>query len=169
MLTALREGGGKCLVLWDEFGRVLKNLTHKNAGSHQRDILTYLMESFSSAKSMYAGVQYANHDGKMKRTPIDQPCLSVYATTVPERFFQTLTSDDAIDGFLARWLVFESSEYQLHPRKNVDDISQPPEALVSEFAAWRDAPANHNPAGNLDSVQRISPRTSCPTARQPRT
>ncbi len=157
MLTALREGGGKCLVLWDEFGRVLKNLTHKNAGSHQRDILTYLVELFSSAKSMYAGVQYANHDGKMKRTPIEQPCLSVYATTVPERFFQTLTSDDAIDGFLARWMVFESRDYTLKPATPAGDVNDPPEDLLAELRRWKDAPSNYDPRGNIDGVLRISP------------
>ncbi|WP_152051809.1 bifunctional DNA primase/polymerase [Tautonia marina] len=157
LLTALREGGGRCLVLWDEFGRVLKNLTHKNAGSHQRDILTYLIELFSSSKSMYAGVQYANHDGKMKRTPIDQPCLSVYATTVPERFFQTLTSDDAIDGFLARWLVLESKEYTLKPAKPAGNVNDPPEEILAELRRWKDAPSNYDPRGNVDGVLRISP------------
>ena len=159
MLTALREGGGRCLVLWDEFGRVLKNLTHKNAGSHQRDILTYLIELFSSAKGLYAGVQYANHDGKMKRTPIDQPCLSVYATTVPERFFQCLTSDDAIDGFLARWLVLESTDYTLKPAKGALDVNDPPDGLVAELKRWREAPSNYDPRGNVDGVLAIRPMT----------
>ncbi|MFO0906798.1 MAG: PriCT-2 domain-containing protein [Isosphaeraceae bacterium] len=157
MLTALREGGGRCLILWDEFGRVLRNLNHKNAGSHQRDILTYLIELFSSAKSMYAGVQYANHDGKMKRTPIDQPCLSVYATTVPERFFQTLTNDDAIDGFLARWLVLESKDYTLRPARVTADVNDPPEDLLAELRRWKDAPSNYDPRGNIDGVLRICP------------
>lgn len=159
LLTALREGAGKCIIMWDEFGRVLKNLTHKNAGSHQRDILTYLVELFSSSKSLYAGVQYANHDGKMKRTPIDQPCLSVYATTVPERFFQTLTSDDAIDGFLARWLVLESKDYTLKPCKGAADVNDPPEELLEELRRWKDAPSNYDPRGNVDGVLRISPMT----------
>lgn len=157
MLTALREGGGRCLVLWDEFGRVLKNLTHKNAGSHQRDILTYLIELFSSAKSLYAGIQYANHDGKMKRTPIEQPCLSVYATTVPERFFQSLTSDDAIDGFLARWLVLESTDYTLKPAVPQANVNDPPEELLAELRRWKDAPSNYDPKGNIDGVLRIHP------------
>lgn len=166
LLTSLREGGGRCLIQWDEFGRVLKNLTHKNAGSHQRDILTYLIELFSSAKSMYAGVQYANHDGKMKRTPIDQPCLSVYATTVPERFFQSLTSDDAIDGFLARWLVLESKDYTLKPATPKGDVNDPPDELLEALRRWKEAPSNYDPKGNIDGVLRIHPMTVsyCPEA-----
>lgn len=166
LLTALREGGGRCMILWDEFGRVLKNLTHKNAGSHQRDILTSMMELFSSSKSLYAGVQYANHDGKMKRTPIDQPCLSVYATTVPERFFQTLTGDDAIDGFLARWLVLESKDYSLKPVYGSGDASNPPDDLLDEMRRWKEAPSNYDPRGNVDGVLRISPMvvSYCPEA-----
>jgi hypothetical protein len=159
LLTALREGGGRCLIVWDEFGRVLKNLTHKNAGSHQRDVLTYLIELFSSAKSLYAGVQYANHDGKMKRAPIDQPCLSVYAVTVPERFFQCLTSDDAIDGFLARWLVVESKDYTLKPARPQGDVNDPPEPLLEALRRWREAPSNYDPRGNVDGVLAIRPMT----------
>lgn len=158
LLTGLRENSGKALIMWDEIGRVLANLNSRQAGTHQRDISTYLMEIFSTADSEYAGVQYANHDGKMKRTPIDQPCLCLYGVTVPERFYQALSGEDALDGFLARFLVFETLEYQLHPRKNVEDISLPPQALVAEYAAWRDAPSNASPLGNMDNVQRIAPR-----------
>jgi len=158
LLTGLRENSGKAIIFWDEIGRVLSNLNSRQAGTHQRDISNYIMEIFSTADSEYAGVQYANHDGKMKRTPIDQPCLCIYGTTVPERFYQGLSGEDALDGFLARFLIFESLEYQLHPRKNVEDISLPPDALVAEYAAWRDAPSNHSPMGNMDGVLRIAPR-----------
>lgn len=159
LLTAIREGQGRCVILWDEFGRVLKTLGGKNASSHQSDVLRAMVELFSSASSVYAGVQYANHDGNMKRKPIDQPCLSIYGTTVPENFFGAMTSSDAIDGFLARFLVLESKEYTLDARTGMADINDPPEHLVAELVQWADAPTNAQPLGNLDGVIRINPLT----------
>lgn len=157
LLTAIREGGGRCLIQWDEFGRVLRTLTHKNASSHQADILRAMVELFSCSGSMYAGVQYADHDGKMKRKPIDQPCLSIYGTTVPENFFASITQSDAVDGFLARFLVMESRDYSVKAARSSADINDPPEELLQELRRWKDAPSNYDPKGNVDGVLRICP------------
>ncbi len=157
MLTAIREGGGRCLIQWDEFGRVLRSLTHRNAGSHQADILKNMVDLFSSANSVFAGTQYADHEGKMKRKPIDQPCLSIYGTTVPENFFSSITQSDAVDGFLARFLVMESQDYTLKAARPVADINDPPEELLNELRRWKDAPSNYDPKGNIDGVLRICP------------
>ena len=157
LLTAIRESGGRCLIQWDEFGRVLKTLTHKNASSHQADILRAMVELFSCSGSVYAGVQYADHDGKMKRKPIDQPCLSIYGTTVPENFFASITHSDAVDGFLARFLVMESRDYTLKAAKPAGDINDPPERLLDNLRAWKAAPSNYDPKGNIDGVLRICP------------
>jgi hypothetical protein len=157
LLTAIREGSGRCLIQWDEFGRVLRQLTHRNASSHQADILRAMVELFSCAGSVYAGVQYADHEGKMKRKPIDQPCLSIYGTTVPENFFSSITQSDAVDGFLARFLVMESTEYSVKAARPAADINEPPEALLDELRRWKDAPSNYDPKGNIDGVLRICP------------
>ena len=164
LLTAIREGGGKCLIQWDEFGRVLRQLTHRNAASHQADILRAMVELFSCSGSVYAGVQYADHDGKMKRKPIDQPCLSIYGTTVPENFFSSITQSDAVDGFLARFMVMESKEYSVKAARPTADINDPPEELLAELRRWKDAPSNYDPKGNIDGVLRICPMVVSYTA-----
>jgi hypothetical protein len=157
LLTAIREGQGRCIIQWDEFGRVLRSLNNRNAGSHQADIPRMMVELFSCAGSKYQGVQYADHDGKMKRKPIDQPCLSIYGTTVPENFFASITQSDAIDGFLARFLVMESKDYSVKGRKNPADLNDPPEELLAELRRWKDTPSNYNPKGNIDGVLNICP------------
>lgn len=158
LLTGLRENSGKAVILWDEIGRVLTSLNGKNSGSYQRDILTYMMEIFSKADSSFQGVQYANHDGKQKRTPIEQPCLNIYGATTPDRFYQALTGDDAVDGFLARFLVFEATGYTVEPEENINDSMTPPDDLVAEYSNWKDAASNCNPQGNMDGAMRIAPR-----------
>lgn len=108
-----------------------------------------MVELFSCSSSVYAGIQYADHDGKMKRKPIEQPCLPIYDTTVLERFFASITQSDAVDGFLARFLVMESKDYTLKPEKLAADINDPPEELLAELRRWKEAPSNYDPKGNI--------------------
>ena len=158
LFTSLHDRGGRALILWDEFGRVLKQIGGRNASSHQADILTLLMKLFSGARGPYLGQQYANHDGKMTHKVIEQPCLSVYGTTVPENFFAAITHGDSVDGFLARFLVFESDRYALEAGPG-GDLNDPPELLVAELRRWKDAPSNYDPRGNVDGVLRVCPMT----------
>ena len=134
---------------WDEFGRVLKQLTSFKAANHERDIVTSLLELFSSANSVYAGFAYANTDGKTPPKPIIQPCLSLYGTSVPNHFYEAMTGSDAIDGFLARLLVFESRNYSIEEdeRTNVIDV---PDDIINEVIRWRDMPKNAAPKGDTD-------------------
>src|SRR5262249_46555025 len=81
LLSGVRKASGAGFVLIDEFGRYIGNLTHKNSASHEREICTILMELYTSAGSCYAGMEYADHDGKMARQPIYNPCLSLYPVT----------------------------------------------------------------------------------------
>jgi hypothetical protein len=92
----------------------------------------------------------------MPRKDIEQPCLGIYGTTVPGRFFQALTSEDAIDGFLSRWLLFESKEYALYPVSALP-ADEPPPALVAEIREWFLRTSNAMPSGNLDSAQTVKP------------
>ena len=68
-----------------------------------------------------------------------------------------LTHSDSIDGFLARFLVMESTEYTLKSVKPRGNINEPPEAILAEMRRWKDAPSNYDPKGNVDGVLRICP------------
>ena len=161
LVSCLRE---KCksigFIGWDEFGRVLKQLTSFKAGTHERDIITTMLELFSTANGVYAGFAYANPDGKNPPKPIVQPCLSVYGTSVPNHFYEAMTGSDAIDGFLARLLVFESRDYTIEDDEtpNVCDV---PEDIINEVVRWRDMPKNAVPQGDTDLE--IRPRIVAPT------
>lgn len=121
LINALDGNNGVGIALMDEIGREIKALTARNAGGHEARLLTCMMEMFSQAGTYYDGKRYANTETAKK---IVQPCLNIYGTTVPKSFFDAMTSNEAIDGFLARWIIFESTDINPLMQKmgNIDDI-----------------------------------------------
>ena len=160
LITSLRTNGeGRGLILWDEFGRMLKQIMGWKAGSHERDILTAIIELFSSSQSIYMGKQYANHDGKNPMKPIDQPCLSIYGTSVPSHFYDALSGSEAIDGFLSRWLIFESKTYSTEEEEREESFAETPQAIIDVCKYWKEQPFNNEPGGgNLSDAMKVVPR-----------
>lgn len=166
LISGLRDRGeGRGLILWDEFGRTLKNIASFKAGTHERDITTALIELFSSAQSIYMGKQYANHDGKSPMKPIDQPCLSVYASSVPNHFYEALSGGEAIDGFLGRWLIFESKDYTMEEEERDETICDIPQAMIDLCKYWKDHAWNSTPKvegeGNLADTKIVPRHIPC--------
>jgi len=139
ILTGLRDNKGIGFAMIDEIGREIQALNNKRSNSHEQRIMTTVMKLFSQAGGTYRGKQYANVDSKFPRFDIEQPCLNVYGTTVPKRFYEALTSDEAIDGFLARWLVFKSDDID-PPLQEFSHIA-PPDDLIKDIAEIQAMPA----------------------------
>lgn len=139
VLTAVHRNNGIGFALMDEIGRELKTLASNRTGGHEMRILTTLMKLWSNAGSTYRGKEYVNHDGSMNRKDIVQPCLSIYGTTVPKRLYDSLTSDEAVDGFLARWLLFVSDD--ISPALQAGgDIYTPPQNIIDEIKEIQERP-----------------------------
>lgn len=146
LLKSMSNGNGRRIIQMDEFGRVLKGMTSRNASSHIAGLPTIMMKLFSSASGTYYGTEYANHDGKMERKDIEQPCLCIHASTVPEHLFQAMTGTDAIDGFLSRWLIFENKGYPDMQEPKMDANAVPPH-IIDKVLEWSDE--STRPTGNL--------------------
>lgn len=157
-LTENKDNPGVRMILWDEFGKVLSLISEPRAPAHLKEIENILMTLYSSASSFYVGKQYANRDKKSPRHDIDQPCLNIYGTTVPSRFYESITSGHALDGFLARLLVFESEEYALEPLPD-RKLTETPEPLLSKLTAILKMSKNNAPEGNVSTVTTICPLT----------
>ena len=138
-----------CLFQIDEFGRILKTLGRADK-PHLYAIPTTLMQLYSSANSLFLGKEYASGE----RQDIDQPCACLYGTTVPAHFFAALTHDEAQDGFLARFLVFQGND---DPPEQDALPSPPPDALLAIVAALATRTRNISPHGNIDAIQGINP------------
>ena len=140
VVNAVHSKDGVTLMLIDEIGRYLKKISSDHSGSHTRDISTKIMEIYSSANTLMIGGEYADNEAQGGRKDLEQPCLCIYGTTVPSHLFSALTSEEAIDGFLARWLIFETKDYHIEGTNNQPSII-PPSDLIDEYKTWLAKPS----------------------------
>ncbi|MCD8140495.1 MAG: bifunctional DNA primase/polymerase [Planctomycetaceae bacterium] len=129
-----------CLFQWDEIGYMIASMKDKNASTHRKSIVPMLMKLYSSANSVYLGKEYASTE----RNDIIQPNLCLYGTTVPEKLWGGLSTDEIRDGFLSRMLVFISHDDDPEIDDSNSRAGQPPQHFVEKIAAlWNyraDAP-----------------------------
>ncbi len=120
----------------DEFGLLLKELTGRNASSHQQSVLKTIMELYSTAGSKYLAQEYSTLTLKKEQIPeradVENPSLSVYGTSTQAMFYEALNSGDVASGYLNRWLVFEGDA---DARLTIDSFcsttdTRPPPELV---------------------------------------
>ncbi|MBK9189963.1 MAG: DUF3987 domain-containing protein [Phycisphaerales bacterium] len=123
----------------DEFGRFLRTIGDPKKAPHLFNVLTALMKLYSSADTIFRGKAYA--DAKRNKV-VDQPCVSVYGTTVPEHFYESLTADSLSDGFIARLLVFEANATPARQRVKARPVPE----TIKQAAAWW---GSFKPGGNL--------------------
>lgn len=128
----------------DEFGRILKTMV-RSEKSHLFNIPTILMQLYSSADGLFLGKEYASQE----RKDIEQPCASLYGTTVPLHFFAALSHDESEDGFLARMLIFIGDE---SPQEQPARMAPLPESLVNSLVVLSNRPINVEPRGNIDQL-----------------
>lgn len=140
LVTAV-EAEPAILFQLDEFGRFLRTIGDPKKAPHLFNVLGALMKLYSSADTVFRGKAYAD---KKRNRVVDQPCVSMYGTTVPEHFFESLTADSLSDGFIARLLVFEADATPPRQRSRHQDIP----AAILEAAHWWGA---FKPGGNLRS------------------
>jgi len=114
ILTGLQKANRVGLITIDEVGRFLEVITSKNAGGHQHEIISYIMEMFGRANGEFSGKQYADEKANPTINLVN-PHLCVLGSSVKERIVKSCSSDEAIDGFLNRWVLFETEE---EPRRN---------------------------------------------------
>lgn len=128
-----------CLFQIDEFGRFLRTIGDPKKAPHLFNALGTFMKLYSSADSTFRGKAYAD---RKRNKVIDQPCVGLHGTTVPEHFYESLTAASMNDGFVARLLVFESHEIPDRQRRAQQPV---PEEIVAAAQWWGD----FNPGGNL--------------------
>lgn len=105
LLTAV-ESTPAVLFQIDEFGRFLQTAGDPRKAPHLHGVLTLLMKLYSCADTVFKGKSYAN---SKQNKVVHQPCVILYATTVPESFYESLTAASMQDGFMARMMVFDGT------------------------------------------------------------
>lgn len=134
---------GRCLIQIDELGRVIGNITGKNAGGYQREIVDNMMMLYSSASTLFREKEYAVGREDKEKNAIIKPCLCVHAMTVPERFYNNLTTDDVIDGFLSRWMIVASNDPDPDEADVEVDIDDIPESIIERVNLIQNMPVTN--------------------------
>lgn len=130
------------LFALDELGFFFQVAGNRDkAPSHKTEIVDNLVELYSMADSMFLGTAYANQKER-KKEPIIQPCVSLFGVTTPASFWGALSSGNALDGSLARMLIFESENHYPDPRHDLD-FKAIPEFLLANAGMIRDGVEGH--------------------------
>jgi hypothetical protein len=146
-LTGLLKADRRGLLVMDEMGRYISNLSSKQAGTHQREIIDYIIKSFSCAGGILQGRQYVDE----KKNPciaIEQPHFCCLGSTVAERFQAACSSREVIDGFLNRWLVFSVNKRARRVDKPTGGANDIPAHILNTVAAYAAKPISQTPYGN---------------------
>lgn len=154
LLTGIREGGEKGLLLWDEFGEALRHMTEERATVWHKRIMEEMTKLFSSANSFYAGKQRANGDGKNPRADFDQPCFSFYGVTNFRSFSESVTEHHVRNGFLPRFLPFSAENDRIGDFRKHQLVSVVPPSILEKVQAICELPENAY-GGNLERNPKV--------------
>jgi hypothetical protein len=126
----------------DEFGRFMATLNNPGKSPHLYNVVGVFLKLFTSADSLFIGDAVAD----TKKVPkIDQPHAVLYATSVPQSFFESLSKESLSDGFVSRLLIFNSAS---DPDTQETAREQPPEEIIEACRWW----GAYRPGGNLSGV-----------------
>jgi len=141
-------------MVMDEIGRYLGNASGKMAGSHQKEIIDYIIKTFSNANSVLKGREYADNK-KNPTIDINQPHFCCLGSTVEERLKAACTSSEIVDGFLNRWIVMGVRE-RVARREKVK-FAEPPRELVERIQSLAAREYNHYTADPILREVRFTP------------
>jgi hypothetical protein len=100
-----------CLLMpMDEFGLILQGATSRNAPPWTQTISRALLELHSRSEPDANWKAKLTADSKSETRPIEQPTLSILGTSIPEEFYDGLTTNSTSNGFLNRLVVISVNE-----------------------------------------------------------
>lgn len=142
-----------CMMMLDEVGMVLKGL--KRPDSPAADIPRILTKLFSGTDRPEMKT-YANGD----TITVPWSHLSLYGASTPERFWESLTPGEVLDGFLARVLLFESRHDAKMP-KAILAFNESPSLIDKINRLWNIKTELQPHSGNIERIPKpkIVPQT----------
>lgn len=139
-IDGLAAAGGHGISVIDEMAEYISVTTNKNSGGHQKKVLKYWLEAFTSCSTFIDGEKRA--DGS-KEAPkrVDAPLFCLMGSTTPDSLTSALRGEDIGNGLLNRFLFIQTLE---SPRKrkfrDFDYSEAPPEAMVEKFREYMGRP-----------------------------
>jgi hypothetical protein len=133
--------GEPCMLFQtDEIDGMLQSINKARDARHE-NIMSAMLTIYSSANSVFPMRRKA---GKESPGVIDQPCLVVFGTAIPNHYYQALSERMLTNGFFARMIVLECG----HRAPGQEPRVQPlPERVLETAKSWVDRRSN---TGNLE-------------------
>lgn len=141
------------LAMIDEFGRFMRFNRAANASGFVSEIGDVLLKLYSSAGVMFSAAQYADAE---KNVTIDRPSFSLFATTVGDSFWHSMTTEQMTDGLLGRFLIFHGDDNPPMGPMLPTSIIDP--ELLDHARGWNER------GGNLAGTQVAPPAEVLPTS-----
>jgi hypothetical protein len=136
----------------DEIDGMLQSINKAKDARHE-NIMGTLLTMYSAANSIFPMRRKA---GKESPGAIDQPCLVVFGTAIPNHYYEALSDRMLTNGFFARMIILESGKRSVGQEPTLE----PPPPRVMEAARWW--ADFRSGTGNLDKwhpVPRVVPTT----------
>jgi len=126
----------------DEIDGMLQSINKARDARHE-SIMGTLLTLYSASSNIFPMRRRAND---ATTGSIDQPCLVLFGTAIPNHYYEALSERMLTNGFFARMIILESGRRT----KGQEPVIRPLPERVVETAKWW---ANFNPAvGNLTGV-----------------
>jgi len=125
----------------DEIDGMLQSINNARDARHE-NIMSTLLTLYSSANSVYPMRRKA---GKELPGVIDQPCLTIFGTAIPNHYYEALSERMLTNGFFARMLILECGSRGKGQEPSIQDL---PASILETAKWWADF---HPGMGNLES------------------
>ena len=136
----------------DEIDGMLQSINKARDARHE-NIMGTLLTMYSAANSIFPMRRKA---GKESPGAIDQPCLVVFGTAIPNHYYEALSDRMLTNGFFARMIILESAKRSPGQEPSIE--TPPPRVLEAAkwWADFRPGPGNLEP---WHPVPRVVPIT----------
>jgi len=131
-----------CMVFQtDEIDGMLQSINKARDARHE-NIMTTLLMMYSSANSVFPMRRKAGRDSA---GTIDQPCLVVFGTAIPNHYYEALSERMLTNGFFARMIVLECGTRSAGREPRILPL---PERVLGTAKWWADFKCG---TGNLET------------------
>ncbi len=141
----------------DEIDGLLQSINKSRDARHE-NIMTTLLTMYSSANSVFPMRRKAG--GESPGT-IDQPCLTIFGTAIPNHYYEALSERMLTNGFFARMIILECGRRGDGQEPQIRDL---PDSIVNAAQSWSDYRPGTGNLSEWHPLPRIVPQT--PRAQQ---
>ena len=115
----------------DEIDGMLQSINKARDARHE-NIMGTMLTMYSSANSIFPMRRKA---GKDSPGTIDQPCLVVLGTAIPNHYYEALSERMLTNGFFARMIILESPKRASGQEPQIREL---PESVRATAKWWAD-------------------------------